>query len=94
MLLSAEQKAVMPSLDQCQAFCDKTIHAVATMFDPKDSGQQKHSGDQINKAYYLQAADPVAYAVHEIPSTTGVCESVRSRFTKVQVSVTADRVQN
>lgn len=144
LLLSSEQKAVVMRLHRCQAFCDKTIHAVEHMFDPKDGGQQKLSGDQINKAYYvisnlshrlnldesktfcnlaasptkqevqkgqdmqliparvgihlvkksslLQAAVPGAYAVHEIPSTTGACESVRSRFAKVQVSVTADWV--
>lgn len=46
LLLSSEQKAVAVSLD-------KTIHAVATMFDQKDGRLHKRSGDQKNKPYYL-----------------------------------------
>lgn len=48
-----EQKAVMASLDRCQEFCVKPIHAVAYMLDPKHVGQQTLSGEQINGAYYV-----------------------------------------
>ncbi|XP_018541616.1 uncharacterized protein LOC108889572 [Lates calcarifer] len=53
VLHSAEQKAVMASLDRCQEFCVKPIHAAAYMLDPKHVGQQTLSGEQINSAYYV-----------------------------------------
>ncbi|XP_029299154.1 uncharacterized protein LOC115015756 [Cottoperca gobio] len=53
VLHSAEQKAVMASLDRCQEFCVKPIHAAAYMLDPKHVGQQTLSGEQINNAYYV-----------------------------------------
>ncbi|XP_070841110.1 uncharacterized protein [Chaetodon trifascialis] len=53
VLHSAEQKAVMASLDRCQEFCVKPIHAVAYMLDPAHAGQQTLSGEQINSAYYV-----------------------------------------
>ncbi|XP_032391867.1 uncharacterized protein LOC116701931 [Etheostoma spectabile] len=53
VLHSAEQKAVMASLDRCQEFCVKPIHAAAYMLDPKHAGQQTLSGEQINSAYYV-----------------------------------------
>lgn len=146
VLHSAEQKAVMASLDRCQAFCVKPIHAAAYMLDPKHVGQQTLSGEQINRAYYvisnlshhlnldegkvlgsfarfsakqglwkgagiwsscqhvsaftwwkgLCSSEPVsavASAILQIPPTTGACDSVRSRFTKAQGYVSADRVQ-
>lgn len=49
----AEQKAVMASLDRCQDFCSKPIHAAAYMLDPNHVGQQTLSGEQINSAYYV-----------------------------------------
>lgn len=52
-LHSAEQKAVMASLDRCQEFCVKPIHAAAYMLDPKHVGQQTLSGEQINSAYFV-----------------------------------------
>ncbi|XP_023284792.1 uncharacterized protein LOC111671814 [Seriola lalandi dorsalis] len=53
VLHSGEQKAVMASLDRCQEFCVKPIHAAAYMLDPKHVGQQTLSGEQINSAYYV-----------------------------------------
>nr|XP_046273274.1 uncharacterized protein LOC124074410 isoform X2 [Scatophagus argus] len=53
VLHSAEQKAVMVSLDRCQDFCVRPIHAAAYMLDPKHVGQQTLSGEQINSAYYV-----------------------------------------
>ncbi|XP_045910040.1 uncharacterized protein LOC123973776 isoform X1 [Micropterus dolomieu] len=53
VLHSAEQRAVMASLDRCQEFCVKPIHAAAYMLDPKYVGQQTLSGEQINSAYYV-----------------------------------------
>ncbi len=53
VLSSAEQKAVMASLDKCQKFCVKPIHAAAYMLDPKHAGQRTLSGEQINRAYYV-----------------------------------------
>ncbi|XP_071387813.1 uncharacterized protein [Centroberyx affinis] len=53
VLHSNEQKAVMASLDRCQEFCVKPIHAAAYMLDPKHVGQQTLSGEQINSAYYV-----------------------------------------
>ncbi|KAG7501421.1 angiopoietin-1 isoform X1 [Solea senegalensis] len=53
VLHSAEQKAVLTSLDRCQEFCVKPIHAAAYMLDPKYVGQQTLSGEQINSAYYV-----------------------------------------
>ncbi|XP_075995782.1 uncharacterized protein LOC142989921 [Genypterus blacodes] len=53
VLHSNEQKAVMASLDRCQEFCVRPIHAAAYMLDPKHVGQQTLSGDQINSAYYV-----------------------------------------
>ncbi|XP_069548234.1 uncharacterized protein [Brachyistius frenatus] len=53
VLQGAEQKAVMASLDRCQEFCVKPIHAAAYMLDPKHAGQQTLSGEQINSAYYV-----------------------------------------
>ncbi|XP_035536690.1 uncharacterized protein LOC118342306 [Morone saxatilis] len=53
VLHCAEQKAVMASLDRCQEFCVKPIHAAAYMLDPKHVGQQTLSGEQINSAYYV-----------------------------------------
>ncbi|XP_051246475.1 uncharacterized protein LOC127357924 isoform X2 [Dicentrarchus labrax] len=53
VLHSAEQKAVMASLDRCQEFCVKPIHAAAYMLDPKHVGKQTLSGEQINSAYYV-----------------------------------------
>lgn len=53
VLHSSEQKAVMASLDRCQEFCMKPIHAAAYMLDPKHAGQQTLSGEQINGAYYV-----------------------------------------
>ncbi|XP_059205496.1 uncharacterized protein LOC131984623 [Centropristis striata] len=53
VLHSAEQKAVVASLDRCQEFCVKPIHAAAYMLDPKHVGQQTLSGEQINGAYYV-----------------------------------------
>lgn len=52
VLHSGEQKAVMESLDRCQEFCVKPIHAAAYMLDPKHVGQQTLTGEQINSAYY------------------------------------------
>lgn len=148
VLHGAEQKAVMASLDRCQEFCVKPIHAAAYMLDPQHVGQQTLSGEQINSAYYvisnlshhlnldegkvlgsfarfsakqglwkgagiwsscqhvsastwwkgLCSSEPlsaVAFAILQIPPTTGACERLRSRFcsTKVQGSLSADRVQ-
>ncbi|XP_070702990.1 uncharacterized protein [Pempheris klunzingeri] len=53
VLHSAEQKAVMASLDRCQEVCVKPIHAAAYMLDPKHVGQQTLTGEQINSAYYV-----------------------------------------
>ncbi|XP_047460156.1 uncharacterized protein LOC125019428 isoform X2 [Mugil cephalus] len=53
VLHSGEQKAVMASLDRCQEFCVRPIHAAAYMLDPKHAGQQPLSGEQINGAYYV-----------------------------------------
>ncbi|XP_035039507.2 uncharacterized protein LOC118125214 [Hippoglossus stenolepis] len=53
VLHSTEQKAVLASLDRCQEFCVKPIHAAAYMLDPKYVGQQTLSGEQINSAYYV-----------------------------------------
>lgn len=53
VLHNAEQKAVMASLDRCQEFCMKPIHAAAYMLDPKHVGQQTLSGEQINGAYFV-----------------------------------------
>ncbi|XP_026204544.1 angiopoietin-1 isoform X1 [Anabas testudineus] len=53
VLRSAEQKAVMASLDRCQEFCIKPIHTAAYMLDPSHVGQQTLSGEQINSAYYM-----------------------------------------
>lgn len=53
VLHSAEQKAVMASLDRCQEFCIKPIHTAAYMLDPSHVGQQTLSGEQINSAYYV-----------------------------------------
>ncbi len=53
VLNSAEQKAVIASLDRCQEFCVKPIHAAAYMLDPKHVGQRTLSGEQINSAYYV-----------------------------------------
>eukprot|EP00064_Thunnus_orientalis_P009549 superscaffoldBa00001221_g9573 len=53
VLHSTEEKAVMASLDRCQEFCIKPIHAAAYMLDPKHVGQQTLSGEQINSAFYV-----------------------------------------
>lgn len=53
VLNSNEQKAVMASLDKCQVFCVKPIHAAAYMLDPKHVGQQTLSGEQISSAFYV-----------------------------------------
>ncbi|XP_042362854.1 uncharacterized protein LOC121958063 isoform X2 [Plectropomus leopardus] len=53
VLHSGEQKAIMASLDRCQEFSIKPIHAAAYMLDPKHVGQQTLSGEQINSAYYV-----------------------------------------
>ncbi|XP_060948820.1 uncharacterized protein LOC133026025 [Limanda limanda] len=53
VLHGTEQKAVLASLDKCQEFCVKPIHAAAYMLDPKYVGQQTLSGEQINSAYYV-----------------------------------------
>lgn len=148
VLLGAEQNAVLASLDRCQKFCVKPIHAAAYMLDPKHVGQQTLMGEQINSAYFvisnlshhlnldegevlgsfarysakqglwkgagiwsscqhvsastwwkgLCSSEPlsaVACAILQIPPTAGACEQLWSRLrnTKVQGSLSADRVQ-
>nr|XP_008301285.1 PREDICTED: uncharacterized protein LOC103373221 [Stegastes partitus] len=52
-LLGGEQEAVMASLDRCQEFCVKPIHAAAFMLDPKHAAQQTLSGEQVSGAYHV-----------------------------------------
>lgn len=53
MLLQADEKAVVESMERCQEFCVKPIHAAAYILDPKHVGKQMLSGEQINSAYYV-----------------------------------------
>lgn len=53
VLHSTEQKAVLASIDRCQEFCIRPIHAAAYILDPKHVGQQTLSAEQINAAYYV-----------------------------------------
>lgn len=55
VLNSGEQKAVMASLDRCQEFCVRPIHAAAYLLDPKHVGQETLSGEQINGAYSVMS---------------------------------------